>query len=84
MQTRAMIAYVNRAGDRPRYYANDHSRDVLDMAPVEMDIADARQAAPTLDGAGFTLLAHRSGITDFADRSAVETTYRPEIIELIG
>ena len=83
MQTRALIAYVSRGSRRPRYYANDHSRDVLDIAPVEMDIADARPAAPTLDGAGFTLLAHRSAIADFSDRAAVDARYRAEVIELI-
>jgi hypothetical protein len=83
MQTRARIAYVSRGSRRPRYYANDHSRDVLDIAPVEMEIADARSTAPTLDGAGFTLLAHRSAVADFADRAAVRACYRPEIIELI-
>jgi len=83
VQTRAMIAYVSRGGRRPRYYANDHSRDVLDIVPVEMDIADARHAAPTLDGAGFTLLAHRSAVADFSDRASVDSRYRPEVIELI-
>ena len=83
MQTRALIAYVSRGGRRPRYYANDHSRDVLDIVPVEMDIADARHAAPTLDGAGFTLLAHRSAVADFSDRASVDSRYRPEVIELI-
>jgi hypothetical protein len=48
-----------------------------------MHIADARAAAPTLDGAGFTLLAHRSATADFADRAALDACYRPEIIELI-
>jgi hypothetical protein len=83
MQTRARIAYLSRGSRRPRYYANDHSRDVLDIAPVDMDVADARGAAPTLDGAGFTLLAHRSAVADFADRAAVGACYRPEIMELI-
>ena len=83
MQTRATIAYVGRGSRRPRYYANDHSRDVLDIVPVEMDIADARHAAPTLDGAGFTLLAHRSAVADFSDRASVDSRYRPEVIELI-
>ena len=77
MQTRALIAYAGRGVARPRYYANDHSRDVLDIAPVAMDIADARARAPTLDDAGFTLVAHRSAVTDFADRAAVEAVYRP-------
>jgi hypothetical protein len=83
LDTRALIAYVGRAVPRPRYFANDHSRDLLDMAPVEMDILDARELAPTLDGAGFTLLTHRSAVADFADRAAVEARYRPEIIALI-
>ena len=83
MQTRASIAYVSRGSQRPRYYANDHSRDVLDIVPIEMDIADARHAAPTLDGAGFTLLVHRSAVADFSDRTAVDARYRPEVIELI-
>ncbi len=31
MNTRAMIAYAGRSLARPRYHANDHSRDVLDI-----------------------------------------------------
>ena len=77
MHTRAMIAYAGRGIARPRYYANDHARDLLDVAAVEMEIADARALAPTLDGAGFTLVAHRSAVTDFADRAAVAATYTP-------
>jgi len=83
MHTRAMIAYVRAGSRRPRYYANDHSRDVLDIAPVEMDVTDARAQALTLDGAGFTLVLHRSAVADFADRAAVEARYRPEIVELV-
>ena len=84
MQTRALIAYAGRGVARPRYYANDHSRDVLDIAPVAMDIADARARAPTLDDAGFTLVAHPSAVTDFADRAAVEALYRTEIVDLVA
>lgn len=83
MHTRAMIAYAGRGVARPRYYANDHSRDILDIAPLEMDVADARGSAMSLDGAGFTLVRHRSAVADFADRAAVEATYRPEIVALI-
>jgi len=84
MHTRAMIAYAGRGVARPRYYANDHHRDVLDIAPVEMDIADARGSAMTLDGAGFTLVPHHSAVADFADRAAVDATYRAEIIVLVA
>ena len=83
MHTRAMIAYVRAGSRRPRYYANDHSRDVLDIAPVEMDVTDARARAMTLDGAGFTLIPHRSGVADFAAGAGVDDRYRPEIIELV-
>ena len=83
MQTRGVIAYVRRGPVRPRYYANDHGRDVLDMAPVAMDIFDARAGAMTLDEAGFELLEHRSAVADFADPAAVQARYRAEIIELI-
>jgi hypothetical protein len=81
--TRAAIAYAGRGVARPRYYANDHSRDVLQIERIDMDITDARGCDPTLDAAGFTLLAHQSAVTDFTDRGAVEAIYRGEIVELI-
>jgi hypothetical protein len=83
MDTRAMIAYAGRSLPRPRYYANDHNRDVLDITLIEMDVADARTRAPTLDGAGFTLVTHQSAVTDFADRAAVEAVHRAEIVALV-
>src|ERR1700751_3220710 len=83
MDLRAMIAYVRPSLPRPRYYANDHSRDVLDIALIEMDVADAPACAPTLDAAGFTLVTHRSAVSDFADRAAVEAVHRAEIVALV-
>ena len=82
--TRAPIAYVGRGVARPRYYANDHSRDLLEIAPVEMQIADARGRSASLDVDGFTLLEHRSAIDDFTDRAPLEVIYRREIVELIS
>lgn len=83
MQTRALIAYAGRRIARPRYYANDHGRDVLDIAPVEMDIADARGCQMTLDEAGFALVPHRSAVADFTDPAARADGYRAEIVALI-
>ena len=45
MDTRAPIAYSGRSLLRPRYYANDHSRDVLDTTLIEMEVTDARAHA---------------------------------------
>jgi hypothetical protein len=81
--TRAPIAYVGRAVARPRYYANDHSRDQVPLAPVEMDIVDARGSGTRLDDAGFTLLPHQSSVADFTDRATVEAVHRGEIVELV-
>jgi hypothetical protein len=84
MQTRARIAYAGRGVARPRYYANDHSRDVLEIVHVEMDIADGRGQPVTLDGAGFTLVGHRSRVADFEDRAQVDAIHREEIVDLVG
>jgi hypothetical protein len=84
MDTRALIAYAGRSIARPRYYANDHSRDELDIAPVAMDIADARTRPMGLEEGGFTLVAHRSAVAEFTNRAEMEAVYRPEIIALVG
>lgn len=84
MDVTAAIAYSGRGVVRPRYYANDHSRDVLDVVPVPMQIMEARGSGMTLDGAGFTLVPHRSKVADFADRAAVDAVHRGEIVELVA
>jgi hypothetical protein len=84
VSTRAAIAYAGRGIARPRYHANDSSRDVLEVVPVEMEIANARGRHTRLDGEGFALVAHRSAVADFADRAAVDAVHRQEIVELLG
>src|SRR5258708_36717491 len=79
MNVRAAIAYAGRGIARPRYHANDSGRDLIDIAPSDMEITDARALGPTLDDAGFTLVAHRSAISDLRDRGAVAAVHRPEI-----
>jgi hypothetical protein len=83
-RTRAAIAYAGRGVARPRYHANDQSRDLLEIVPEEMDIIDARELDTTLDQAGFTLVAHRSAVADFSDREVVGAIHRHEIIDLIA
>lgn len=84
MNVTASIAYAGRGVARPRYHANDTRRDVLEIAPALMPIADARRHGTTLAEAGFTLLEHRSAVTDFADPEAVNSLHRAEIVDLIG
>ena len=80
---RAPIAYAARGITRPRYHANDSSRDLLQIVPIEMEIADARVRPVGLDRTGFALVDHRSAVADFDDRAQVDATYRSEVLEVI-
>src|SRR5579862_6159066 len=84
MNLRVPIAYAVRGIQRPRYHANDASRDQLEIVAVDMDIADARRLGVKLEETGFELLGHRSALADFGDRAGVDAVYRPEIIEFIA
>jgi hypothetical protein len=79
------INYLAKTDVRPRYYANDHSRDVLTLDPRTVMIEDARQRAepPSLDREGFTLVPHKSEISDFRDTARVGAVHPGEIRRLL-
>ncbi|MGV3512964.1 MAG: CmcJ/NvfI family oxidoreductase [Novosphingobium sp.] len=79
----ALIAYSGRKFARPRYYANAHERDEVDIAPVPMAMTDARGRGTSIDCEGFELIAHKSAVTDFADREQVSRIHLREIEELV-
>jgi hypothetical protein len=79
----ALIAYSGRGIARPRYYANAHERDEVEIVPTPMPVLDARAAGTTIDREGFQLVAHRSAVTDFADREQVTAIHMGEIAELV-
>jgi len=79
----AWIAYSGHRFARPRYYANAHARDEVDIAPVLMPIADARAAGTVIDREGFELVQHRSAVQAFADRDEVTRVHMREIEELV-
>lgn len=54
----ALIAYAARTPDRPRYYANDHSRDTVVIDLQAMVLTDGRREPPTLAAEGFALVDH--------------------------
>lgn len=78
-----VINYSARQPARPRYYANDHSRDTVIVEQHAMTAHDARAAAVGLDDAGFMLVDHKSAVRDFADRETATRLHCPEIAELI-
>ncbi|OYU34978.1 CmcJ/NvfI family oxidoreductase [Novosphingobium sp. PASSN1] len=79
----AWIAYSGRKFARPRYYANAHERDEVDIAPVLMPVRDGRAADCGIDREGFQLVAHTSAVRDFRDREEVARVHMREIEELV-
>ncbi len=83
----ATIAYVapvpDPAAPRPRYHANDLSRDVIKIDNQPMVIVDARNKANALDIQGFTLVDHHSAVCDWHDAAHVRDIHPQEIIDLL-
>lgn len=71
--------------ERPRYFANDHSRDVLVLDPRTVQIEDMRgcEVPPTLEREGFTLVKHTSAVIDFRDPAEVARVHPAEIQQLV-
>ena len=80
-----LINYIGAMTARPRYYANDHSRDVLVLDPhrVLIDDARARSEAPCLSREGFQLFPHSSAVANFKDAAQVAAIYPTEIEQLL-
>ena len=79
------INYLGPMTERPRFHANDHSRDrlVLESHAVTIEDARRRAVAPSLDREGFALVPHQSAIHDFHDRDDVQRLAPSEIDRLI-
>ncbi|MBO9579947.1 MAG: hypothetical protein J7498_03565 [Sphingobium sp.] len=77
------INYSAREPERPRYFANDHSRDTVVIDARTMPIHGMRGQPTSLDVEGFILVDHKSAVTDFADRDAAAQMHCPEIAELV-
>jgi hypothetical protein len=80
------LNYVGAMHERPRFHANDHSRDVLALEPHSVTITDARSLAepPSLRREGIELVRHTSAVQDFRDRTAVTAVHRGEIERLVS
>jgi hypothetical protein len=79
----AAIAYAARTDYRPRFHANDHSRDTVVIAPQEMTLTNGRAAVPGLDIEGFRLVPHVSRVADFREAGEVAADHPAEIEALL-
>ena len=79
------LNYIGPMTDRPRYYADDCSRDVLTLDPRTIEIEDARSRAQrhSLAQAGFALLPHKSAVSDFHNPDEIARVYRLETERLL-
>lgn len=80
----ARLNYIAPMHCRPRYYADDASRDVLTLDPRSVAIEDARRRPRphSLSIEGFELLRHQSAVEDFQDPQEVGR-YRLETQRLL-
>jgi hypothetical protein len=80
-----VVNYTGEMSVRPRYHANDASRDVLVLDPRRVRIEDARSSAspPSLHREGIALVPHRSEVADFRNAAEVAARHPGEIERLI-
>jgi hypothetical protein len=82
---KGLVNYIGEMAQRPRYYANDHSRDILELDPRQIAIDDARARieAPSLAREGIELVVHASEIEDFTNTAEVARLHPQEIEQLL-
>lgn len=77
--------FIGPMDRRPRYHANDTSRDILELEPhrVEIENARRRETPPSLEVEGYAVFPHRSEVGNFRDPGEVERVHVPEIHALL-
>lgn len=82
---RIPLNYIGPMTVRPRYHADDCSRDVLTLDPRTVEVEDARSRAQphSLAQAGFALLPHKSRVSDFHNAEEIARVYRLEARRLL-
>ena len=80
-QVTGSLGFSEPMSIRPKFHANDISRDVLNVVPRAVPIEDARHRAnlPSLDVEGFCLREHRSRVQDLRDAAQIERVHVDEI-----
>jgi len=85
MPVDGQVNYSAEMAERPRFYANDHSRDFLTLDARTLSIEDARGRGvpPSLGREGFELIQHKSAVIDFRDSEQVARLHPCEIEQLL-
>lgn len=80
----AEIRYLRDASVQPRFHADDSSQRVISLINRDVRFHDLRHAAeaPSLQREGFTMLPHRSTVTEFGD-ARQHAIYCDELTQLL-
>jgi hypothetical protein len=79
------VNYTGPMTERPRYHADDNSRDILTLDPRTIRIDNARSwvRPPSLAREGFTLIPHRSDVSDFRNPEEIARIHGRETERLL-
>jgi hypothetical protein len=79
------LGFSEPMAGRPKFHANNHSLDVLNVVrhPVTIEDVRHRETPPSLDVEGFCIRPHRSAVQNFRDGGEVERVHMEEIRELL-
>jgi hypothetical protein len=79
------VNYIGPMTERPRYYADDGSRDnlMLDPRTIRVDNARLWVRPSSLAREGFALVPHRSDVSDFRNPEEIARIHRPETERLL-
>ena len=80
------VNYLGPMTERPVFYSEAQHNNNLNLVAHDMaieDFRDRRQEA-SLATTGFTLVGHRSAVTDFLSAEMVDRHYIPEIRDLVA
>jgi len=83
MAIEAIVNYLGPMNERPRFHAQDHSRDNLVLDPRTVPIEDLRDQGASLKREGFALVPHRTAVRDFRDDATAQPIYAAEVERLI-
>ncbi len=82
----ATLNYLRPGSRRNRLYvAPGGHLTTTEYAPTAVTIGNGRPHVADfgLDRSGFTLLSHRSAVTDLGDQTQLDTVYTAEVLDLV-
>ena len=82
---KGVVNYLGPMSERPEFFSQAVEKSNLVLEAHEIAVADfrGREAEAGLATTGFTLVDHRTSVSNFRDAEQVAARYKPEIVELI-